>query len=125
MGCRVTPRWAVDVGLVHEWLMGLDSTTYELVIAALELLEERGPTLGRPLVDSIRGSRHSNMKELRPGSSGHSEVRVLFAFDPSRRAILLLAGDKSRDWRRWYRTNIPIADRRFDLHLQRQREGEN
>jgi len=105
--------------------MGLDSTTYELVIAALELLEERGPTLGRPLVDSIRGSRHSNMKELRPGSSGHSEVRVLFAFDPSRRAILLLAGDKSRDWRRWYRTNIPIADRRFDLHLQRQSEGEN
>ena len=123
MGCRLTPSWAVEVGYVHEWLLGLDSTTYELVIAALELLEERGPTLGRPLVDSIRGSRHSNMKELRPGSSGRSEVRVLFAFDPARRAILLVAGDKSQDWQGWYQTNVPIADRRFDRHLERQREG--
>ena len=119
----MTPSWAVEVGYVHEWLLGLDSTTYELVIAALELLEERGPTLGRPLVDSIKGSRHSNMKELRPGSSGRSEVRVLFAFDPARRAILLVAGDKSQDRRGWYQTNVPIADRRFDRHLEHQREG--
>jgi hypothetical protein len=56
------------------------------------------------------------MKELRPGSTGRTEVRVLFAFDKNRRAILLVGGDKSRDWEGWYRTNIPIADDRFDEH---------
>jgi hypothetical protein len=63
------------------------------------------------------------MKELRPGSSGRSELRVLFAFDPARQAILLVAGDKSGDWRRWYRRNIPVADDLFDDHL-RTMEGE-
>jgi hypothetical protein len=54
------------------------------------------------------------MKELRPGSTGRSEVRVLFAFDKMRHAILLVGGDKSGDWSRWYDVNIPIADDRFD-----------
>lgn len=58
------------------------------------------------------------MKELRPGSSGSSEVRILFAFDPRRRAILLLAGDKQGAWSRWYAKNLPIADDRYDAHLQ-------
>ena len=57
-------------------MLGLDEKSYELVIAALELLEERGPALGRPLVDSVKGSRHKNMKELRPGSQGRSELRA-------------------------------------------------
>ncbi len=57
------------------------------------------------------------MKELRPASSGASEVRILFAFDPHRQAILLVAGDKSGDWRGWYERNVPLADRRFDEHL--------
>jgi hypothetical protein len=56
------------------------------------------------------------MKELRPGSSGRTEVRVLFAFDKLRRAILLVGGDKSNDWTQWYVTNISIADDRFDDH---------
>lgn len=56
------------------------------------------------------------MKELRPGSTGRSEIRVLFAFDRERRAILLVGGDKSEDWKDWYRTNIPVADERFDEH---------
>lgn len=56
------------------------------------------------------------MKELRPGSTGRTEIRVLFAFDKERKAILLLGGDKSDDWTRWYATNIPIADDRFDQH---------
>jgi hypothetical protein len=76
-----------------------------------------GPQLGRPLVDSIRNSHHSNMKELRPPSTGTSEVRVLFAFDPNRQAILLLGGDKSRAWAAWYRENLPIADDRYEEHL--------
>jgi hypothetical protein len=57
------------------------------------------------------------MKELRPGSTGGSEIRILFAFDPVRRAILLLAGDKSGQWERWYRQAIALADQRFDEHL--------
>jgi hypothetical protein len=89
-----------------------------LVIAAVELLGEHGPQLGRPLVDTVVGSRHKNMKELRPGSSGRSELRILFAFDPKRTAILLVAGDKAGNWNKWYRANIPIADDRFDDHLK-------
>jgi hypothetical protein len=64
------------------------------------------------------------MKELRPGSAGRTEVRVLFAFDIQCQAILLVGGDKSDDWRGWYTANIPIADDRFDDHqakLGRQR----
>ena len=57
------------------------------------------------------------MKELRPGSAGRSEMRILFAFDPQRHAIMLLAGDKQGRWDKWYRTNIPIADNRYDKHL--------
>jgi len=69
------------------------------------------------LVDTVRTSRHKNIKELRPPSGGSSEARVLFAFDRSRRAILLVGGDKSEDWTGWYEVNVPIADRRYDDHL--------
>ncbi|GAB3127424.1 type II toxin-antitoxin system RelE/ParE family toxin [Glaciibacter psychrotolerans] len=112
-------KWFIDLELVETWLDSLDQDSYEQVIAALELLEERGPQLGRPIVDSVTASRHNNMKELRPGSSGRSELRVLFAFDSARNAILLVAGDKSGNWKKWYKLNIPIADRRFDEHLGR------
>lgn len=90
--------WDVRVELVKDWLKSLDQSSYEQVVAALELLFEQGPRLGRPLVDTISSSRHRNMKELRPGSSGRSELRILFAFDPERRAILLVAGDKAGNW---------------------------
>jgi hypothetical protein len=75
--------------------------------------------LGRPLVDTVVGSRHNNMKELRPGSTGRTEVRVLFAFDLEREAILLVGGDKSGDWKGWYESNIPVADDRLDEHQSR------
>lgn len=115
-------RWVVDAGLVEDWLKSVDEVTFDLIGAAVEILAEQGPGLGRPLVDSIVGSRHKNMKELRPGSSGRSEVRILFAFDPTRRAILLVAGDKQGQWQRWYRTNVPIADARYDEHLETLKE---
>lgn len=99
----------------------LDESSRAQVVAALEILQEHGPALGRPLVDNISGSRHRNMKELRPGSSGKSEIRILFAFDPIRKAILLVAGDKSGQWQRWYRKNIPIADELYDRHLEQLR----
>ena len=66
------PEGVIDASLVTSWLAELDQDSYEQVIAALELLAEHGPHLGRPLVDTVRGSRHSNMKELRPGSSGRT-----------------------------------------------------
>lgn len=102
---------------VESWILGLDDESYNLVAAAVEHLADTGPTLGRPLVDRIKGSRHHNMKELRPGSSGSSEIRLLFAFDPRRRAILLVAGDKTGRWREWYAESIPLADDRFDEWL--------
>ena len=86
-------------------------------MAAIRVLRDHGPALGRPLVDSVKGSRHKNMKELRPGSTGRTEMRVLFAFDPKRRAILLVGGDKSNAWSKWYEVNVPIADERYDAHL--------
>ncbi|MDN6376888.1 MAG: type II toxin-antitoxin system RelE/ParE family toxin [Corynebacterium variabile] len=111
--------WNVDIELVADWLTALDEDSREQVVAAIQILEDQGPQLGRPLVDTVVASRHRNMKELRPGSSGRSELRVLFAFDPERSAILLLAGDKAGSWSRWYRKNIPIADKIFDEHLRR------
>ena len=115
-----------DVRLLDEvdaWLLGLDDDTYDQVAAAIDLLADEGPTLGRPLVDRITGSRVHNLKELRPGSSGASEVRILFVFDPARRAVLLVAGDKSGSWRRWYDASIPLAEQRYDEWLAGERDG--
>ena len=98
------------------WADGLDQADAEALLAAIRVLREVGPSLGRPLVDTVAGSRHPNMKELRPGSTGRTEIRVLFAFDRQREAILLVGGDKSGDWRGWYRRNVPIADERFEQH---------
>ena len=106
---------------VSAWFLDLadvDPETAALVEAAIDKLADDGPMLGRPLVDRIKGSRHHNMKELRPGSAGSSEVRVLFAFDLRRQAILLVAGDKSGSWKTWYAHNVPVADDRFDEHLR-------
>jgi len=98
------------------WADRLPQPDKEALLAAKRVLESEGPTLGRPLVDTVVGSRHSNMKELRPGSTGRTEIRLLFAFDLEREAILLIGGDKSDDWSGWYEKNIPIADDRFDEH---------
>lgn len=104
---------------VDEWLATVDKDTFEQIAAAVRELKSQGPALGRPLADTVKASRHKNMKELRPGSSGSSEVRILFAFDTARQAVLLVAGDKSGQWDRWYKRAIPVADDRFDEHLER------
>lgn len=102
---------------VEDWFLGLDVQSSNLVADAIDHLQEVGPTLGRPLVDRIKGSAHHNMKELRPGSVGTSEIRVLFAFDPQRQAVLLVAGDKSGQWKQWYAQNVPLADARYTQWL--------
>jgi hypothetical protein len=78
------------------WINALDDRSKaQVVIDAIDRLAEAGPGLGRPLVDRLEGSRIHNLKELRPGSAGRTEIRILFAFDPWRSAILLIGGDKS------------------------------
>lgn len=102
---------------VEEWFLDLaagEPASAHQVAAAIDLLQDQGPMLGRPLVDRVKSSRLHNLKELRPGSKGLSQIRVLFIFDPLRRAVLLVAGDKSRDWRGWYVRNIPVAESRYD-----------
>lgn len=116
-------EWFIDFEWILEWMEALDADTYDQVMAAAGLLAIHGPHLGRPLVDTVKGSRYSNMKELRPGSAGRSEVRVLFAFDPSRRAIMLFAGDKAADWKGWYKKAVPTADDRFAEHLQARKQA--
>lgn len=115
--------WEVySVAEVDAWMLSLDRRTFVRVVDAIEQLKSAGPGLGRPAVDTIVGSRHSNLKELRAGS-----IRILFAFDPTRRAVLLVAGDKAGLWDRWYRKAVPLADRRYDEWLARMvgKEGED
>lgn len=81
------------------------------------VLEQLGPQLGRPYVDTLKGSRYTNMKEIRFRADG-GVWRVAFAFDPKRKAILLVAGDKSgANERRFYQELIKKADERFAEHL--------
>ncbi len=79
-----------------------------------------GTESGRPLVDRLKGSQLHNLKELRPGSRHSSEVRILFIFDPDRRAVLLVAGDKAGQWSSWYREAIPLAEARYATYLKEQ-----
>ncbi|MEH0471175.1 type II toxin-antitoxin system RelE/ParE family toxin [Streptomyces sp. B21-097] len=111
----------VIVDEVRDWLRQLrkeDRETVRLIAAAIDVLESQGPALGRPLVDTVHGSELRHLKELRPGSSGSSEVRILFAFDPARRGVLLVAGDKSGNCRGWYEQAIPLAEERYSAHLK-------
>lgn len=113
--------WEVEyTNQFEEWWDSLSEDQQERVRFAVETLGERGPALGRPMVDTISHSRHSNMKELRPRAS--QNIRVLFAFDPRRHAILLIGGDKTGRWRAWYDEYIPVADDLYDEYLQELRD---
>lgn len=107
-----------------ETLYEADRKSHTLVNQAILVLERNGPAEGRPLVDTVVGSTVANLKELRPGSATGSEVRILFAFDPWRSAILLVAGDKSGRWKSWYRTAVPEAERLYGNYVkEREEEG--
>lgn len=110
--------WAVvfDDAFATEFA-GFAETVQDEVLAHARALAEFGPALGRPRVDTLKGSRHANMKELRFGAAGGA-WRVAFAFDTRRQAVLLVAGDKwSMQEKRFYRRLISTADARFDAHL--------
>jgi len=105
------------------WWATLTEKQQDSIAAAVELLEERGPSLDRQLVDTIHGSRHANMKELRPPGGN---IRIFFAFDPASCAILLIGGDKTNRWKKFYDAMIPLADKLYDEHLQTlEREGKS
>ena len=108
--------WKVEyTDQFEDWWLTLSEQEQEAVTAAVEALEDRGPALGRPFVDVIQASRHANMKELRPRGGN---IRVMFAFDPLRTAILLIGGDKTGHWESWYEEMVPIADALYDEHLR-------
>jgi hypothetical protein len=100
-----------------EWFAELDEDSQTEVIAKVELLKLLGPKLGRPHADTLNGSKHSNMKELR-ASTAVKVLRIAYAFDPERIGILLVAGDKSGvSQKRFYKQLIAKADKRYDEHL--------
>jgi hypothetical protein len=113
-------RWEVLIGDEFELeFQALHVDVQNEILALAILLRQFGPQLGRPRVDTLKDSRHANMKELRFDAQG-GVWRVAFAFDPKRRAILLLAGDKSGgSEKRFYGELIHRADSRFDAHLGR------
>ena len=98
-------------------LSALDEKLQDELFAHAKLLAEFGPNLGRPTVDTLKGTSHANMKEMRFNWMG--EVwRVAFAFDPQRQAVLLVGGDKGgADQKRFYKQLIAVADNRYSEHL--------
>ena len=117
--------WDVEIGdeFKPQFFELHEDVRTELLALTL-MLQEFGPQLRRPRVDTLHGSRHANMKELR-FSASDGEWRVAFAFDTKRKAVLLVAGDKSGgSEKRFYRELIRKADERFDAHLARlKKEG--
>ena len=118
-------KWVVEIGEEFEpEFFALHEDVRLEILALARLLQQFGPRLGRPRVDTLSGSRHANMKELR-FTAADGEWRVAFAFDPRRKAILLVAGDKSGgSQKRFYKQLIAKADERFDAHLARLKRQE-
>jgi hypothetical protein len=95
----------------------LEEDVQDELLAHIEVLKTFGPRLGRPRVDTLAGSRHANMKELR-FDAADGVWRFAFAFDPTRKALIICGGDKSGgSQERFYRRLIDTADKRFDAHL--------
>jgi hypothetical protein len=105
-----------------QWLGSLTRKEQLKVLAATELLAEEGPLLGRPVVDTLKGSKYANLKELRMTGT---TLRAFFAFDPSRTALLLCGGDKGgSNEHRFYERMIEQAERLYERHLEAQSLGE-
>jgi hypothetical protein len=109
--------WNVEItDEFYDWWRSLGESQQDALQASIELLESNGPYLGRPHADTVKGSRHPNMKELRTQCAG-KPIRTFFAFDPRRSAILLIGGEKTGD-KRFYDKMIPLADALYDSYLE-------
>lgn len=109
--------WEVEVtDQFRDWYEDLSQADQDRIRAAVEVLTQRGPSLGRPLVGEVAGSKIHNLKELRPAGSS---IRILFVFDPRRTAILLVAADKAKHgWSAWYDAiGKPQAEALYDEYL--------
>ena len=111
--------WEVEfTGECRGWFAGLESDARISVNASIQLLQRFGPALSRPHADTLKGSRFHNMKELRVGAR-RLAIRIAFAFDPDRKAILLVAGDKRGvNEARFYKRLIARADKLFEEYLK-------
>ena len=108
--------WDIEVtGRFEGWLNALTSSERVRVAAKVEMLRELGPNLPFPHSSGVKGSRHSHMRESRIKHKGQ-QIRVFYAFDPNRAAVLLIGGDKTGD-DRFYTKMVPIADDLYDEHL--------
>ena len=107
-------------GEFERWWQTLSLAEQASLEASVRLLEQFGPGLSRPYADTVHGSRHPNMKELRTQCRGRP-LRTFFAFDPRRSAILLIGGDKTGD-DRFYERMVPLADKLYDDYLKELRE---
>lgn len=99
-----------------QWWAILSKSEQDDALAVVNLLEEQGVRLPFPYSSKIYSSRHSHMRELRIQSGGHP-IRIFYAFDPRRMAILLIGGDKTGD-DRFYEKYIPLADTLYDIYLE-------
>ncbi len=98
------------------WWAGLSETQQDRIAVTVRLLTERGPSLPFPFSSAVRGSRHAHMRELRVQSRGNP-LRIFYAFDPRRTAILLIGGDKTGN-DRFYQEHVPWADELYDTRLK-------
>lgn len=116
--------WAIKTtDRFDEWFRSQNDTDRARVLAALMVLREHGPGLPRPYADTLKGSYYSNMKELRVQSRG-DPLRAFFAFDPNRVGIVLCAGNKVGDEKRFYEQMLPVADREYSNWLNSLHEKE-
>ena len=112
---RSRPRRVDQTAEFRAWLRGLDPDRQSRVRGAIKQIAVEGPTLGRPHVDVIHGSRVHKLKEARVDQS----IRVLFAFDSNRNPVMLVGSDKAGKWNRWYPPMIRLAER---LYLDHERK---
>lgn len=111
--------WPIEVtNEFDKWYGALSAKDSQAVNGVVDALEEHGPVLQRPVVGAIKDAKASNLKELCVGS-----LRIIFAFDPRRVAILLLGGDKEGEWKGWYSHAIPAAKALYEEHLETLKKG--
>ena len=119
------PPWRiVAVPEVLTWLNALaasDANLERRLIRTLSALKVKGPLLGRPMADHVKGSTIRNLKELRCTADRKEIFRILFVFDPTRSAVLLVGGDKAGQWNKWYPRAIRLAEQRYAQHLALQK----
>lgn len=115
--------WQIDRSKeIIEWILTVDDDAKEAILKNLMILKKEGPALGRPYVDTLKASKHKNLKELRVQCK-KQVIRILFIFDPERKALLLVGGDKRGD-KNFYKKMIPKADAIYDRYLKEEKWDE-